>query len=155
MPASPRGPPDGGKSDGVDVYAGSSEHPGDDRVATPHVACPELVASPHQGGNERQQIEDGLCLLDVIGDAMGGASGVAEVGDRPVAPATYLVPEHAEPPSPSESDRALGDDAAGCAAPVGNRCHLDHVVPVGEGDIEHRVVELASAAPLDSGRTAS
>src|SRR5438552_7188993 len=104
-------PPTAWRLDRLRIEAGARDQPGDNRVRVPHLACAQLIASPHWRwyvGRERKQ---STCSLRVVAQVLGTVDRLGDVRDDAVAPAAHLIPEDSEA-RPTAPDRSFGDNAA-------------------------------------------
>src|SRR3954454_7867444 len=105
--------------------AGAGEGPRDQRVRVPHVACAELVATPRERRDVRQQREDGYHPLRIVVEALQSPPGLGEVRDGATRPAADLVAEGTEPTKAGMPDRTLAEHAPVPCRQVPHRPHLD------------------------------
>ena len=82
-----------------------------------------------------------------VGESPRAFNGLVDVGDLPVAPATYLVAKDPKPARPADPDGTFGDNAALLAVGVTDRRLLDHEPCRRDTDFERRVVQVARWSP--------
>src|SRR5437764_14929639 len=129
--------------DRLRIEAGARDQPGDNRVRVPHLACAQLIASPHWRwyvGRERKQ---STCSLRVVAQVLGTVDRLGDVRDDAVAPAAYLVAEDSEPPCPMAADRSFGDNAAVSRVAGTYRRLLAYVTPLWDNPHSCTLVEGA------------
>src|SRR3954470_17879994 len=76
---------------GVDRAA--RDHPSDHRVRVPHLAGPELIASPDGSRDLRDDVEHATSTILVDGQSLRTFDGFGDVRNTPVAPEPDLVAE--------------------------------------------------------------
>jgi hypothetical protein len=76
----------------------------------------------------------------VIDQSPWAVDRLGDVRNVSTAPETNLVAEDPKAASPASADGALCDDAPLLAAPVVNRRRLDDELPLGDLDLQGRVV---------------
>src|SRR3954452_25337532 len=135
---------------GVDRAA--RDHPSDHRVRVPHLAGPELIASPDGSRDLRDDVEHATSATLVGGQSLRTFDGFGDVGNTPVAPEPDLVAEDPKSACPPTADRALGHDAPVLAAPVVDRRLLDDVRRPSKRHLERGVVEIRCRTPLQARR---
>ena len=81
----------------VGRQARGGDEPGDHRVRVPHLARPELVASPHGRRHGRDEVAEPACDPRIAGQPARRTDSRAEIRDGPIAPAADLVAEEAQP----------------------------------------------------------
>ena len=118
----------------------------------PHVSRRHLVSTPHQSRNQRHELEKTLGKPGIVADPAGAFDCLTDIRDHTATPASDLVPEDAQRPGPARADRPFGDNPTHRPVSVGDRCHLDHELPVRHRDDERRVVEVAPWSPAEPGR---
>jgi hypothetical protein len=137
---------------GVDIETAAGDQPGDQRVRVPHLACPELVASPDRRRHLGHQLENAPRESRVVRQPLWALDRLVDVRDHAAAPAPDLVAEDAERARPAAADRSFGDDAAPGTVAVADGCHLDHEPSLRHPDFERRVVEVAGRSLLEPRR---
>ena len=137
--------------DRVHVVTGSRKRPCDKGVRVPHVTRAELVASPGQRRNLREQYQNCSCLSRVFGDPPRLADSLGDVRDGPARPAPDFIAEGAGPAEHTRPDRPLADDAATWRGDVPHRSHLDCVGHAAGADLQGGVVQAAPGSSLMSG----
>ena len=137
--------------DRPDVDSASCEEPGNHGVRVPHLAEPELVATPDGHRDARHQVEQPLGRRLLGGEGHGALDSLAEVGDRATGPATDLVPKQTDASGRTCSDRADGHDPARPAVRACRRL-LDDKGACGGIDLERGVIEVAPVTPAETGR---
>ena len=132
------------------VDAAARDHPGDHRVRVPHLARPELIATPNRSRDLRDQLEHAPRAIFVVAQSPRAVDGLGDVRDVAAAPKADLVAEDPKSARPATADRAFGDDAPLLAAPVVDRRLLDDERPLRDLDLERGVVEVTRRTPLQS-----
>src|SRR3954469_1401255 len=133
----------GGRVYRCDVDPAAREHPRDDRVRVPHLACVELVATPHRGRDLPDELENTTGIRFIRGQPAGTVDGLRDVGDVTAQPEPYLVAEDPESACPAGADRSLSDDPALLAAQIRHRGLLDDEGGLRELDLQGGVEEVA------------
>jgi hypothetical protein len=77
------------------------------------------------------------------------ADRVGAVGDHRTRPPADLVAEDPEASEPPASDRTVTDHATGLTVASGNGRQFDDVSALFDNDLERRVVQVESGAPLE------
>ena len=132
-------------------HAGAGHQPCGDGVRVPHLARPEVVASPDRRGHGVGQVEESASNLRIAGEPACPADRLAEIRDQPVRPAAHLVAEQARPPEVSATDCSGRDHPAARPEAVRRRRELDRVANTAELDDQRGVIEIAPGTVLVSG----
>jgi hypothetical protein len=109
----------------------------------------QLVPTPNWRGEGGHQVKQSACTIWIIGEPSRTIDRLADVRDRPVAPATHLVAEDPKSPGPPRADRADGGDAATGFVAVWNRRLLDHEASLRHAHLERGVVEITRRSMLE------
>src|SRR3954471_6400367 len=135
---------------GVDRAA--RDDPGDHRVRVPHLAGPELIASPDGSRDLRDHVEHTTSTILVGGQSLRTLYRFGDVRNTSAAPKPDLVAKDPKSACPPTADRALGHDASVLSAPVVDRRLLDDVRRPGKRHLERGVVEITRRTPLQPRR---
>ena len=139
-------------SDRLDLDSCAREQPRHDGVRVPHLAGPELVASPYGRRNRRREVEQTPREFGIAGQAGRAFHRLREVRYHALAPAPDLVAKDAQAASPACADRPFSNDPALVAALISHGSHLDHEALVAGSHLERRVVQRVRRPPLESRR---
>jgi hypothetical protein len=138
--------------DRVDIEPAARDQPGDHRVRVPHLADPQLIASPDRRRHLGHQLEQAPRAVRITTEALRTLDRLGHVGDHAVTPTLDLVAEEPEATCSACPDRALGDDATLSAVARSDRCLFDHEPSLRQAHLECRVVEVAAIAPFEPRR---
>jgi hypothetical protein len=89
-----------------------------------------------------------LCASSVVGQSLRAANGLVDVGDRSVAPATYLVSKEPKPTRPVAAHRTFGDNATLLAVCAPDGRLLDYESGRCNAHVKGRVVKVAHRSTL-------
>src|SRR5919106_3078983 len=88
--------------------AATRDQPRDHRVRVPHLACPQLVATPDRPRNLRNELQDPARDLRIVSQAPRALDRFVDVRDNSATPAAHLVAEDPEMTRPAATDCAFG-----------------------------------------------
>jgi hypothetical protein len=144
-----RGAPAGWRMHRLDGEAAPRDQPGNHRVRVPHLACPELVASPDRSGYVVHQLKETPRNIWVVCQPLRAADGLVNVRNHSITPTSDLVPKDAQRASPAAADCAFGDDAAQLPVSVRYRCLFDHKLSLWHSNHERGVVKVLGRSLLE------
>lgn len=92
-----------------------------------HISCAELIPSPGQRRDLRQDVEKGFRLRDVVGGAHRTLDRFSDVRDASIAPAAKLVAKGAETAQQPRANRPFHDNTTVGVSNVPTRSRLDGI----------------------------
>jgi hypothetical protein len=122
----------------------AGDQPGGHRVRVPHLACLQLVTSPHGSRDGCDEIEQPGGDQRIAREPAGPADRLTQIRYRPITPAAHLVAKHAQPPDVAAADGAGPDHASTRLVSVRRGRDLDRVAIAVEFDRERCVIDVAS-----------
>lgn len=132
-----------------DCEAAVGQHPGDDTVGVPHLACVEFIAAPHRRGNGGHRGEYSSGNVEVARQPNRPANGLRRIRDHPVEPTSDLIPKHTKPACGPRSDRASTDGATKLTTLVGHWRLFDHIPAFGRENLESSVIQIAPLPTME------